>query len=88
MTRRGPRSPRPARQRQPRAAPASRRATHRATTVSTPAATPAASVSRLGFSCFRLVMTFDRAPHEPAYTAVRLRETRNTMGVFAFGARR
>ena len=45
------------------------------------------TITRLGFRCYRLVYTFDREPDAPPYAAIELRETRNTMGIFAFGPR-
>jgi hypothetical protein len=74
---------RPARPR--RAAPKSRRSTRRAATAIAPAPP---KIDRLGFTCFRLVPLAVGTPGTTPYAAIRLRETRAAMGVFAFGTRR
>lgn len=76
MTRRSPIASRPARQRRTPVLP--RRLAGR------PDRAPP-RIDRLGFACYRLIPIDDRRPHEAPYAVVRLRETRATMGVFAFG---
>jgi hypothetical protein len=77
MTRRSPLASRPARQRRAPSLP--RRLAGRPPAVSPP------RIDRLGFACYRLIPIEDRRPHEAPYAVIRLRETRATMGVFAFG---
>ena len=71
MTRRSPKANATTRQR--------KAGTRKSRRVISGAPSPAASIERLGFTCFRMVATYDP---ELRYVFRRLMETRATMGVF------